>query len=70
MGRSVKERLDETIKRDKREINEEDNNMDSKENKETNVEDFMNKKIKEMIGDDEQKLKEDNGNDDFEGDLQ
>ena len=70
MGRSVKERLDETIKRDKREINEEDNNMDSKENKETNVEDFMNKKIKEMIGDDEQKLKEDNGNDDFEGDFQ
>ena len=26
MGKSVKERLDETIKRDKREINEEDNN--------------------------------------------
>lgn len=70
MGRSVKERLDETIKRDKREINEEDNNMESKENKETNVEDFMNKKIKEMIGDDEQKLKEDNGNDDFEDDFQ
>lgn len=47
MGKSVKERLDETIRRDKREINEEDNNMESKVNKETNVEDFMNKKIKE-----------------------
>ena len=70
MGKSVKERLDETIKRDKREINEEDNNMESKENKETNVEDFMNKKIKEMIGDDEQKLKEDNESDDFEEDFQ
>lgn len=70
MGRSVKERLDETIKRDKREINEEDNNMEPKENKETNVEDFMNKKIKEMIGDDEQKLKESNGDDDFEEDFE
>lgn len=70
MGRSVKERLDETIKRDKREINEEDNNMESKENKETNVEDFMNKKIKEMIGDDEKKLKEDNESDGFEEDFQ
>ena len=30
MGRSVKERLNETIKRDKREINEEDNNMEFK----------------------------------------
>lgn len=70
MGKSVKERLDETIKRDKREINEEDNNMKPKENKETNVEDFMNKKIKEMIGDDEQKLKEDNESDDFEEDFQ
>ena len=40
MGKSVKERLDETIKRDKREINEEDNNMKPKENKETNVEDL------------------------------
>ena len=70
MGKSVKERLDETIKRDKREINEEDNNMKPKENKETNVEDFMNKKIKEMIGDDEQNLKEDNESDDFEEDFQ
>lgn len=70
MGRSVKERLNETIKRDKREINEEDNNMESKENKETNVEDFMNKKIKEMIDDDEQKSKEGNENDDFEEDFQ
>ena len=70
MGRSVKERLNETIKRDKREINEEDNNMESKGNKETNVEDFMNKKIKEMIDDDEQKSKEGNENDDFEEDFQ
>lgn len=70
MGRSVKERLDETIKRDKREINEEDNNMEPKENKETNLEDFMNKKVKEMIGDDEQKLKESNGDDDFEEDFE
>ncbi|WP_297713611.1 DUF6241 domain-containing protein [Clostridium sp.] len=70
MGRSVKERLNETIKRDKREINEEDNNMESKGNKETNVEDFMNKKIKEMIDDDEQKSKEGNENDDFEDDFQ
>lgn len=70
MGKSVKERLDETIKRDKREINEEDNNMESKGNKETNVEDFMNKKIKEMIDDDEQKSKEGNESDDFEEDFQ
>lgn len=70
MGRSVKERLNETIKRDKREINEEDNNMKPKGNKETNVEDFMNKKIKEMIDDDEQKSKEGNENDDFEEDFQ
>ena len=44
--------------------------MKPKENKETNVEDFMNKKIKEMIGDDEQNLKEDNESDDFEEDFQ
>ena len=49
MGKSVKERLDETIKRDKREIAEEDNKMGIKGNKETNVEDFMNKKIKEIV---------------------
>lgn len=66
MGKSVKERLDETIRRDKREINEEDNNMKSKVNKETNVEDFMNKKIKEMINDKEEKLGEENESDDFE----
>ena len=66
MGKSVKERLDETIRRDKREINEEDNNMESKVNKETNVEDFMNKKIKEMINDKEEKLGEENESDDFE----
>ena len=68
MGKSVKERLNETIKRDKQEINEEDNNMESKENKETNVEDFMNKKIKEIINDNEQNLEE-NENDDFEDDF-
>ena len=56
MGKSVKERLDETIKRDKQEIAEEDNKIEIKGNKETNVEDFMNKKIKDMIGDKEQKL--------------
>lgn len=44
--------------------------MESKGNKETNVEDFMNKKIKEMIDDDEQKSKEGNENDDFEDDFQ
>ena len=58
MGKSVKERLEETIKRDKQEISEEDNNMEIKGNKETNVEDFMNKKIKEMMDDGEQKLEE------------
>ena len=42
MGKSVKERLDETIKRDKQEIAEEDNKMEIKGNKETNVEDFVN----------------------------
>ena len=42
MGKSVKERLTETIKRDKREIDEEGNKMVEKEEKETNVEDFMN----------------------------
>ena len=70
MGKSVKERLDETIRRDKREINEEDNNMESKVNKETNVEDFMNKKIKEMINDKEEKLGEENESDDFEEDFE
>ena len=59
MGKSVKERLDETIKRDKREIGEEDNKMEIKGNKETNVEDFMNKKIKEMMDNKEQKIEED-----------
>ena len=48
MGKSVKERLTETIKRDKREIDEEGNKMVEKEEKETNVEDFMNEKIKEI----------------------
>lgn len=70
MGKSVKERLDETIRRDKREINEEDNNMKSKVNKETNVEDFMNKKIKEMINDKEEKLGEENESDDFGRDFE
>lgn len=70
MGKSVKERLNETIRRDKREINEEDNNVESKVNKETNVEDFMNKKIKEMINDKEQKLGEENESDDFEEDFE
>ncbi|WP_133016425.1 DUF6241 domain-containing protein [Clostridium cuniculi] len=70
MGKSVKERLDETIRRDKQEINEEDNNMEPKGNKETNVEDFMNKKIKEMINDEEQKVGEENENDDFEEDFE
>ena len=70
MGKSVKERLDETIRRDKREINEEDNNMEPKGNKETNVEDFMNKKIKEMINDKEEKLGEENESDDFEEDFE
>ena len=59
MGKSVRERLDETIKRDKREIGEEDNKMEIKGNKETNVEDFMNKKIKEMMDNKEQKIEED-----------
>ena len=63
MGKSVKERLDETIKRDKQEIAEEDNKMEIKGNKETNVEDFMNKKIKEMMDDGEQKLEDDDEDD-------
>lgn len=70
MGKSVKERLNETIRRDKREINEEDNNVESKVNKATNVEDFMNKKIKEMINDKEEKLGEENESDDFEEDFE
>ena len=70
MGKSLKERLDETIKRDKQEINEYDNYMGIKGDKETNVEDFMNKKIKEMIDDEEQKLEEDNESDDFEEDFE
>ena len=65
MGKSVKERLNETIKRDKREINEADNNIESKENKEANVEEFMSKKIKEIISDNEEILQE-NKKDDFE----
>lgn len=69
MGKSVKERLDETIKRDKQEIAEEDNKMEIKGNKETNVEDFMNKKIKEMIDDKEQKLEEDE-DDEFEEEIE
>lgn len=69
MGKSVKERLEETIKRDKQEISEEDNNMEIKGNKETNVEDFMNKKIKEMIDDKEQKLEEDE-DDEFEEEIE
>ena len=70
MGKSLKERLDETIKRDKREINEYDNYMGIKGDKETNVEDFMNKKIKEMIDDEEQKLEEENKSDNFEEDFE
>ena len=69
MGKSVKERLEETIKRDKQEISEEDNNMEIKGNKETNVEDFMNKKIKEMIDDKEQKLEEDE-DDEYEEEIE
>ncbi len=69
MGKSVRERLEETIKRDKQEISEEDNNMEIKGNKETNVEDFMNKKIKEMIDDKEQKLEEDE-DDEFEEEIE
>ena len=56
MGKSVKERLNETIKRDKKEINEEGNRMvekGDKEDKEANLDDFMNEKIKEMIEDKE-----------------
>ena len=64
MGKSVKERLTETIKRDKREIDEEGNKMVEKEEKETNVEDFMNEKIKEMIED-----KEDMDEEEFEDDF-
>ena len=70
MGKSVKERLDETIKRDKREIAEEDNKMGIKGNKETNVEDFMNKKIKEMMDDGEQELEDDDEYDEFEEELE
>ena len=70
MGKSLKERLDETIKRDKQEINEYDNYMGIKGDKETNVEDFMNKKIKEMIDDEEQKLEEENKSDNFEEDFE
>ena len=70
MGKSVKERLEETIKRDKQEISEEDNNMEIKGNKETNVEDFMNKKIKEMMDDGEQKLEDDDEDDEFEEELE
>lgn len=70
MGKSLKERLNETIKRDKQEINEEDNRMELKGDKETNVEDFMNKKIKEMISDEEQKLEEDNESNYFEEDFE
>ena len=70
MGKSVKERLDETIKRDKQEIAEEDNKMEIKGNKETNVEDFMNKKIKEMMDDGEQKLEDDDEDDEFEEELE
>ena len=47
MGKSVKERLNETIKRDKKEINEEGNRMvekGDKEDKEANLDDFMNEK--------------------------
>lgn len=69
MGKSVKERLNETIKRDKREINEADNNIESKENKEANVEEFMSKKIKEIISDNEEILQE-NKKDDFEEEFQ
>lgn len=64
MGKSVKERLTETIKRDKREIDEEGNKMIEKEEKETNVEDFMNEKIKEMIED-----KEDMDEEEFEDEF-
>ena len=70
MGKSVKERLDETIKRDKQEIAEEDNKMEIKGNKETNVEDFMNKKIKEMMDDGEQKLEDDDEDDEFEEEME
>lgn len=74
MGKSVKERLTETIKRDKREINEEGNKMVEKEEKETNVEDFMNEKIKEMIEDKEEELEDkeeklDVDEEEFEDDL-
>ena len=43
--------------------------MEIKGNKETNVEDFMNKKIKEMIDDREQKLEDDDEDDEFEEEL-
>lgn len=73
MGKSVKERLTETIKRDKREIDEEGNKMVEKEEKETNVEDFMNEKIKEMIEDKEYKEdkedKEDMDEEEFEDEF-
>lgn len=70
MGKSVKERLNETIKRDKLEINKEESVMELKGDKETNVEDFMNKKIKDMISDEEQKLEEEIESDYFEDDFE
>lgn len=68
MGKSVKERLTETIKRDKREIDEEGNKMVEKEEKETNVEDFMNEKIKEMI-EDKEDMDEEEFEDEFEDEF-
>ena len=68
MGKDLKERLSKTIKRDKQEINEENNRIELNGKKEINVEDFMNKKIKEIIGD-EQNLKEGNESDDFQEDF-
>lgn len=75
MGKSVKERLNETIKRDKKEINEEGNRMvekGDKEDKEANLDDFMNEKIKEMIEDKEEKLDmdEEDGEEEVEVDLE
>ena len=68
MGKDLKERLSKTIKRDKQEINEENNRIELNGKKEINVEDFMNKKIKEIIGD-EQNLEEGNESDYFEEDF-
>lgn len=73
MGKSVKERLNETIKRDKQEINEADNNAESKDSKEANVEEFMSKKIKEIINDNEEILEENKKDvfeEEFEDDFQ